>query len=128
MTEEKSNKDKLQNIIDGIVSEASQKAASDALDAIKSRSYSGRHPELGKMINCQYCGMRHRQNDVLRKCEQKFVTELAPPEGLAQLTARQVFGAAMFNRRRRQARNRPKSKMHHWLRVILDARKKNEQA
>jgi hypothetical protein len=116
--------------------EAGQKAAAEALEQIKNRSYAGRHPELGKMINCQYCGLRHRENDQLRKCKQTFVTktregdllqgELQPPEGMTQLTTRQIFGAAMFNRRRQRPRNRPKNKMHHWLRVILDARKKRD--
>jgi hypothetical protein len=45
---------------------AAQKAAKMALAKIRSRSYSERHPELGKMINCQFCGLRHRQNE--RRC------------------------------------------------------------
>lgn len=106
--------------------EAGQKAAVEALSMIKDRSYAGRNPSLGKMINCQFCGMRHRQNDTVMKCEQKFITELTPPEGLTTLTARQIFGAKAFNKRRRTDRKRPKSKMHHSLRVILDARKKKD--
>jgi hypothetical protein len=41
-----------------------------ALEEIKRRSFSGRHPELGKMIKCQVCQKRHRSSV---KCEQKFV-------------------------------------------------------
>ena len=41
-----------------------------ALEEIKRRSFSGRHPELGKMIKCQVCQKRHRDSI---KCEQKFV-------------------------------------------------------
>src|ERR1700676_2905316 len=52
--------------------EAGQKAAEAALTEIHGRSYSGRHPELGRMINCQFCNMRHRENE--RKCVQKFTT------------------------------------------------------
>jgi hypothetical protein len=32
-----------------------------ALAAIRARPYSGRNPQLGKMINCDLCGNRHRQ-------------------------------------------------------------------
>lgn len=28
----------------------------------KEKSFSGRHPELGKMINCQFCDRRHRSS------------------------------------------------------------------
>jgi hypothetical protein len=31
------------------------------------RSFSGRHEELGKMINCRLCGRRHREGDPLVK-------------------------------------------------------------
>jgi hypothetical protein len=41
-----------------------------ALEEIQGRSFSGRNPELGKMIKCQVCGLRHRERE--RKCEQKF--------------------------------------------------------
>jgi hypothetical protein len=44
-------------------------AADAALAAIRLRSYSERHPELGKMIKCQVCRSRHRSS---QKCEQKF--------------------------------------------------------
>jgi hypothetical protein len=91
------------------------KAAVDALQVIKDRSFAGRHPELGKMINCKFCGRRHRQNE--RVCSQKFVTEnkdgdkvqgeLVPPEGMTGLTARQVLGAQYFAKKRiRQHSNR----------------------
>lgn len=41
-----------------------------ALEEIKKRSFSGRNPEIGKMIKCQVCNHRHRE---VIKCEQKFV-------------------------------------------------------
>jgi hypothetical protein len=47
-------------------------AVTDALAAIKQRSYSGRNPQLGKMIKCQVCKTRHRENE--RKCVQVFAT------------------------------------------------------
>ena len=39
-------------------------AAEAALGNIKDRSFSGRNPELGKMINCPVCLRRHRKVDV----------------------------------------------------------------
>lgn len=39
----------------------------DALAVVGGRSFSGRHPELGKMINCKVCGLRHRETDVVEK-------------------------------------------------------------
>jgi hypothetical protein len=38
----------------------------------ENRSFSGRHPELGKMIKCAVCGRRHRSSVV---CEQKYSFE-----------------------------------------------------
>jgi hypothetical protein len=52
------------------ISAALQAALDDAKKIIEGRSFSDRHPELGKMVNCQVCGHRHRVNE--RKCEQKF--------------------------------------------------------
>lgn len=46
-------------------------AADEVLAAIKGRSFSGRHPELGRMIKCQVCRNRHRESI---KCKQKFAT------------------------------------------------------
>lgn len=97
-------------------------AVEAALKAIRGRSYSGRNPHLGKMINCQFCGLRHRENE--RKCEQKFAVELAPPDGMTQLTPRQVLGAARFNRQRQRPRRRPKSPMTKWERVLVEAHKR----
>lgn len=91
--------------LENVPTEAGIKAAEEALQAIRDRSFSGRNPHLGKMINCQFCGTRHRQNE--RTCAQKFAEEngvvygeLAPPEGLTQLTKKQVLGAAMFAHKR----------------------------
>lgn len=41
----------------------SEKAALRAIEAIHDRSFSGRHRELGKMIKCGACGMRHRRSE-----------------------------------------------------------------
>jgi hypothetical protein len=38
-------------------------------DTFQERTYSQRNPDLGKMVNCAVCGMRHRSSQV---CEQRF--------------------------------------------------------
>ncbi len=62
------------------VSEEVKKAIviENALKAIKSRSFSQRHPELGKMVNCRICGTRHRVNE--RKCVQVFTYRIGDYE------------------------------------------------
>jgi len=37
-----------------------QELAKKALITIKHRSFSGRNPDPGKMVNCGRCGFRHR--------------------------------------------------------------------
>jgi len=61
---------------DDVVSEQANAASADLLKAVESfqqsfreRSFSGRNPDLGKMINCGVCGWRHRSSVV---CEQRF--------------------------------------------------------
>jgi hypothetical protein len=44
-------------------------------ETFRERTYFQRHPELGKMVNCAVCGMRHRASQV---CEQKFVKGYGP--------------------------------------------------
>jgi hypothetical protein len=39
----------------------------DALKEVAGRSFSGRHPELGKMLNCKVCGRRHRESEMVKK-------------------------------------------------------------
>lgn len=60
-----------------------EKLIQETIKAIKSRSYSGRKPEQGKMFNCA-CGIRHRGE----RCTLKYVVE---NEGL---------GKSMFKGRR----------------------------
>lgn len=69
------------------------------------KSFSGRHPELGRMVKCQVCQTRHR--DYI-KCQQKFAVgryDLAP-EGekkilMADQTTRNgVMGAASVKGKR----------------------------
>lgn len=118
--------------------EAGQLAAEQALQAIRDRSFSGRHPELGKMINCQICGLRHRENE--RKCEVHYhkidgVPQVAgeTPATKFDITfegdiplkkARQVFGARFFKGKRKRPRNRPQKPLHHWLSILIAAQKR----
>jgi hypothetical protein len=111
-----------------VSSERSQKAAESALSEIRDRSFSGRHPELGRMINCQFCGLRHRAHE--RLCEQKFAQkdgvvygELTPPEGLTNLTIKQVVGVKMFAKRRINPHRRldRSDEPHYWARVRAEA-------
>ncbi len=92
-------------------------AARKALLEIRKRPFSGRHPELGKMVNCQVCAMRHRVGE--RECTQKFA-ELYTEEDIEtgektvvyatvplpgqRRTVKSVLGAKMFSGKRRQAR------------------------
>jgi hypothetical protein len=94
-----------------------QKAINAALFEIEDRPFSGRHPELGKMVNCRVCGIRHRVNE--RKCEQVFTYrvgdyelfredengELVPDYRTAvrpdkRPTMKQVMGRAAFAKKR----------------------------
>lgn len=84
---------------------------------IKTRSFFGRNPELGKMIKCQICGLRHRKNE--RECEQKFTNKSGDYEYFVdgedgklvpllrtaiphdqKPTRKQVVGAAAFAKKR----------------------------
>lgn len=47
----------------------------------KLKSFSGRHPELGKMIKCQICRTRHRSSQV---CVQVFTKDKDKVERVAQ--------------------------------------------
>lgn len=44
-------------------------AATKALKEIRGRSFAGRNPDIGKMVKCQVCRLRHRDSI---KCSQKF--------------------------------------------------------
>jgi hypothetical protein len=88
-------------------------AADAALAAIADRSFSGRHPELGRMIKCQVCRSRHRSS---QKCEQKFkqlwidedieTGELSIQYAIVPLpgqngTPKSIVGAAYFAKKRK---------------------------
>jgi len=52
-----------------------QQAVMDALTGIRQRPFADRNTSLGKMINCDVCGTRHRQGI---RCEQKIVVLAYP--------------------------------------------------
>jgi hypothetical protein len=62
------------------------KAVQDFKESQEQKTFAGRHPELGRMITCVVCGLRHRSIQV---CRQKFVIE-APGPGRHQF-AKQRF-------------------------------------
>jgi hypothetical protein len=68
-----------------------QEAVKKALQAIKDRSFSGRNPQLGKMVKCQVCGTRHRS---VIKCEQRF-KELHTEEDLETGEITKVFATCI---------------------------------
>lgn len=67
-------------------------AVAKALAAIRARSYSGRNPQLGRMINCPICDRRHRGSI----CEPHYAVGRYDPDKKPlianQLTARGVLG------------------------------------
>ena len=82
------------------------------IENVQHKSYAQRHPELGKMMNCQVCGRRHFSSQV---CKQRFavrhieedvetgertvVYATAIPAD-KKPTRNQVLGAKMFKGRR----------------------------
>ena len=66
-------------------------AVNATLEDITGRSFSGRHPELGKMIKCQVCRLRHRESI---KCQQRFV-ELYIEEDLETSEKKIIYATAM---------------------------------
>ncbi len=54
--------------------EVLQRAVDAFQKEFRSRSFSGRHQELGKMLNCLVCDQRHREP----RCKQNFVEGFGP--------------------------------------------------
>jgi hypothetical protein len=53
-----------------------------AMTELRGKSFSGRHPELGKMVNCQVHGWRHRQFEFNPTgCEQVFTHSVKDKDG-----------------------------------------------
>ena len=100
-------------------------AAVLALEEIKRRSFSGRNPELGKMIKCQVCQRRHRSSI---KCEQKFVylyteEDLETGESkdvyrTAPETKKGIIGAAAFKGKR--LKPHPNQRMLQFIELVRE--------
>lgn len=73
-------------------------AVEAALKAVRSRSFSGRHPELGKMIKCPICNRRHRSSIVCKAVYAK--DKNGQPMMASQRTRRGVYGAKAFDKQR----------------------------
>lgn len=50
------------------------RAIAKTINAIRSRSFFGRNPQIGRMVNCAVCGRRHRDN---LACKLIYITEAA---------------------------------------------------
>jgi len=79
-----------------------ERATAKAIEEIHSRSFSGRNPELGKMINC-HCGRRHRESE---KHDMKYIAEAGKTPATESLIEerriRLTVGAAAFKWKRRK--------------------------
>jgi hypothetical protein len=68
------------------------KAIFDIREKQREKSFSERHPELGKMVNCQICDRRHRTSEI---CLQRFAkTE----EGIERVAKGHGHGKGRINR------------------------------
>lgn len=71
-----------------------------ARQAIRARSFTGRNPQLGPMINCQVCLLRHRE---IIKCQPKYAVGRWDPDAkllVAADTVRGILGAQRFAKKR----------------------------
>jgi hypothetical protein len=66
------------------------KAIAKLREDIADRSFSGRNPQLGKMVKCQICRLRHRSSIV---CKENVIVSTAQ-------TRKGVYGAAAFAKKR----------------------------
>ena len=84
-----------------------KKLVSDAIakfrEDFEHKSYAQRHPELGKMIGCKICGLRHRSVQV---CQERISVPTAD-------TRKGVYGAAQFNKKRIRPHH-----SHRLLRIV----------
>lgn len=103
-------------------------AAGAALIEMSLRSFSERHPELGKMINCPFCDRRHRS---AIKCTQRFkilwIDEdvetgkfeyqyaTVPLPGQTP-TIKAILGAAAFAKKRKHPH--PSRRNHQLIRLV----------
>ena len=77
------------------------KRAADAFFSEReSKSYSARHPELGRMINCWVCDKRHRSSRVCVPAYGRVAGEINDKDEVVIVTKRQRDGAAAYKGKR----------------------------
>lgn len=77
---------------------ARNRAVANAVNALRARSFGGRHPELGKMIKCAVCNLRHRSS---RKCEAIYAKDREGGDRIVSLATRNgQVGRAQFKGKR----------------------------
>jgi len=137
MNEEPNKKDEIVDAPLPVFESSSEahEAAAAALADIHGRSFSERNPQLGKMINCQFCGLRHRYYAYPERCKQKFKemyidedVETGERETVYAMvplpdqngTEKSIVGAAKFKGRRKQPRpNHNGLEIIQWTRNIF---------
>jgi hypothetical protein len=85
------------NLLDTPERRAIQTVAEAFFNERENLSFSGRNPELGKMINCGVCGRRHRSSHT---CVQNYTVEAKssrPPKGRI-LRHRNAWGLQVLER------------------------------
>jgi hypothetical protein len=113
-------------------------AIADFNDAQYQKSFSERHPELGKMIKCAICLSRHRANE--RGCGQVFTFRVGDYEIFredekgdlvpayrtcvqpdSKPTMKQIVGAAQFKKKRlKQHPNKGKLQFIERVRIVFE--------
>jgi hypothetical protein len=81
-----------EKVVQSEVSEKIRQAIADIREKQKDKSFSERHPELGRMINCPICDRRHRTSEI---CLQRFAKT---KEGVELVARGHGHGKGRINR------------------------------
>ena len=110
------------NVLHSMIDPVLRQAAAEFEKQHAGKSFSERYPELGKMINCYVCGLRHRAAKVCTPVYATSKTETVEAEDgsivpapmmASQLTRKGVYGAEHCKGRILKHRNR-------WGLMVLD--------
>lgn len=106
-----------------------QKAEAQALQAIHNRSFSGRHQDLGKMVNCKVCDLRHRESEVHKPKYIAVAGETPATESLIEKNRiRLTVGAAQFKgKRKRPPLNKRTNEFVQLVRSLLPNEYEHEE-
>ena len=111
------------NVLHSMIDPVLRQAATEFEKQRAGKSFSERYPELGKMINCYVCGLRHRAAKVCTPVYATSKTETVEAEDgsivpapmmASQLTRKGVYGAKQF------ARQRILKHRNRWSLMVLD--------